>query len=50
MKHIYDYVRADGEAELQEAIGRINELGYTLVCVSQYEHNYTVFFSRKVRK
>ena len=46
MTYVYDYVRADGDQELQRVLSRINALGYTLVSVSQYEHTYTVFFRR----
>lgn len=43
---LYDYVRCDGDAELQKAIAEINANGYSLISVSQYEHTYTVFFRR----
>ena len=46
MQYVYDYVRCDGDQDLQRALGRINTLGFTLVSVSQYEHTYTVFFRR----
>lgn len=45
---LFDYERCDGEASLQKIIQRINAAGYSLVCVSQYEHTYTVFFRRPV--
>lgn len=43
---MYDYTRADGDAQLQRILMTINEQGHTLVAVSQYEHAYTVFFRR----
>ena len=45
---LYDFALCDGIAELQRVIGEINEHGYRLVSVSQYEHTYTVFFRRYV--
>lgn len=45
---LFDYERCDGEDALQKIIQRINASGYSLVCVSQYEHTYTVFFRRPV--
>ena len=41
---MYDYARVDGDAQLQDILRLINERGYTLMCVSQHEHTYTVFF------
>ena len=46
MEYVYDYVRCDGDQELQRILGRINALGYTLISVSQHAHTYTVFFRR----
>ena len=43
---MYDYTRADGEAQLQKVLTTINDYGYTLIAVSQYEHTYTIFFRR----
>lgn len=43
---MYDYTRADGDAELQKVLTTINDYGYTLITVSQYEHTYTIFFRR----
>lgn len=47
-KFLYDYALCDGVATLQAVIQCINVSGYSLVCVSQYEHTYTVFFRRPV--
>ena len=46
MVHVYDYVRADGDLELQRILDRINALGYTLISVYQHAHTYTIFFRR----
>ena len=43
---MYDYIRADGEAQWQRILVTINEQGYTLISVSQHEHTYTIFFRR----
>lgn len=42
----YDYEICDGEMSLQRTIEFINEHGYSLVSVTQYEDKYTVFFRR----
>ena len=47
-RFLYDFALCDGTAELQRVIEDINENGYQLVSVSQYEHTYTVFFRRYV--
>ena len=41
---MYDYARADGDAQLQRILMTISEQGYTLISVSQHEHTYTIFF------
>lgn len=43
---MYDYAYADGDAQLQNILMTINEQGYSLISVSQYEHTYTIFFRR----
>lgn len=44
MQYVYDYARADGDYQLQQILETLRQEGYTLICVSQYEHTYTVFF------
>lgn len=43
---IYDLDLCVGLDELRETIGVINSEGYLLICVTQSEDTYTVFFGR----
>ena len=43
---LYDFELCVGTDELKETIRTINNRGYNLVCVSQHEDIYTVFFRR----
>lgn len=45
-KFLYDYELCVGGVELRETIQEINKCGYNLVCVSQNDEVYTVFFRR----
>ena len=42
----YDVEFCDGASALQNALAKINEAGYVIVSVTQYEFNYTVVFKR----
>lgn len=43
---LYDFELCVGVDELKETIGVINDRGYDLVSVTQYEEVFTVFFRR----
>lgn len=43
---LYDFVKCEGDAALEQLIKTINENGYNLVSVTQKDDTYTVFFRR----
>ena len=43
---LYDFIKCEGDAELEQTIQTINENGYNLVSVTQKDDTYTVFFRR----
>lgn len=45
-KFLYDYEVCVGDVELKETVQEINKCGFNLVCVSQSDEVYTVFFRR----
>ena len=45
-KSVCDYHVADGDIQLRRILATINNQGYELISVSQYEHTYTIFFRR----
>lgn len=45
-RFIYDFEFCVGLDELKQTIRTINDNGYNLVCVTQCEDTYTVFFRR----
>ena len=43
---LYDFIKCEGDAELEQTIQTINENGYNLVSVTQKDDTYKVFFRR----
>lgn len=47
---LYDFELCVGLGELKQTIRTINEHGYVLICVTQFNECYTVFFGRLVHE
>lgn len=46
LEFLYDFVECEGDEQLKAAIWDINRNGYALICVTQRENRYKVFFRR----